>query len=101
MNERESFSDLICEKQARMAERELSSFSSAVTELYGPAEARRSEKDWLEESESRIAPRYRPGELGVLWRLLRQLDWQVVCRSFWIGRTRLSRIDTKVWPIPS
>jgi hypothetical protein len=52
MNEQQSFSDWIYEEQTRMAERELSSFISAVTELYGPAEARLSEKDWFEESES-------------------------------------------------
>jgi hypothetical protein len=51
MNEHESFSELIYEEQTRMAERELSCFISAVTELYGPAEARLSEKDWLEEAE--------------------------------------------------
>src|SRR6185312_8149704 len=57
MNEQQSWSDLIYEEQTRLAERELSSFISAVTELYGPAEARLSEKDWLEESESMdIAP---------------------------------------------
>jgi len=50
MNERESFSDLIYEEQMRQAERELCSFISAVTELYGPEQARLSAKDWLVES---------------------------------------------------
>ena len=36
-----------------MAERELSSFMSAVRELYGPEEARLSANEWLEELELR------------------------------------------------
>jgi hypothetical protein len=52
MNEHESSCHSIYKQQARMAERELYSFISAVTELYGPAEARLSEKDWVDESES-------------------------------------------------
>jgi hypothetical protein len=50
MNEHES-SDLINEVQTRLAERELSSFISAVTKLYGPEQARLSARDWLDESE--------------------------------------------------
>ena len=51
MNEHESFSDLIYEEQTRLAERELSSFLAAVTELYGAEQASLSAKDWLDESE--------------------------------------------------
>ena len=51
MNEDESFCDSIYEEQRRLAERELSSFISAVAELYGPQQARLSEKDWLDEAE--------------------------------------------------
>jgi hypothetical protein len=50
MDEHKSFSNSIYEKQ-RLAEREMSSFIAAVTELYGPEQARLSEKDWLEELE--------------------------------------------------
>ena len=39
----------IYEEQARLAERELSAFIAAVTELYGPEQARLSGNDWLEE----------------------------------------------------
>ena len=35
-----------------IAERELFSFIGAVTQLYGPEEAKLSAEDWLEESES-------------------------------------------------
>jgi hypothetical protein len=50
MNEHESLSDLTCEEQAHLAERELSSFFSAVETLYGPEHARLSAQDWLHES---------------------------------------------------
>ena len=56
MNEHESFSDSIYEEQTHMAELELSSFIAAVTELYGPEQARLSEKDWLDESELMDSP---------------------------------------------
>ena len=46
----ESFSDSIYEHQTRLAERELSSFIAAVTELYGRDEAMFSGNDWLDES---------------------------------------------------
>jgi hypothetical protein len=49
MNKHESFSGLIYEGQAHLAERELSSFVCAVTKLYGPEQARLSAQDWLDE----------------------------------------------------
>jgi hypothetical protein len=48
MDEHESFSNSIYEEQTYLAERELSSFIAGVTELYGPEQARLSEKDWLD-----------------------------------------------------
>jgi len=51
MNEPDPFSDSIYDEQTHLAERELSAFISAVTELYGPEQARLSAEDWLEESE--------------------------------------------------
>ena len=51
MNEHESFSDSVYEEQTRLAERELAAFLGAVTELYGPEQARLSEQDWLDESD--------------------------------------------------
>ncbi|MGD0471122.1 MAG: hypothetical protein ABSA54_22330 [Terriglobales bacterium] len=39
------------EDQMHMAERELSAFISAVTQLFGPEEAKLSVEDWLDESE--------------------------------------------------
>jgi len=40
-----------CEDQINLAERELSAFIRAVTELFGPEQARLSAEDWLGESE--------------------------------------------------
>ena len=51
MNEPDPFSDSIYEEQAHLAERELSSFTAAVTKLYGTEQARLSAEDWLDESE--------------------------------------------------
>jgi hypothetical protein len=47
----ESFSHSIYDEQMHIAARELSAFVRAVTELYGPEQARISEKDWLDESD--------------------------------------------------
>jgi hypothetical protein len=51
MGEHKSLSGSIYEEQTYLAERELSSFIPAVTELYGPEQARLSERDWLDELE--------------------------------------------------
>ena len=56
MNERDAFSDSIYEEQMRLEERELSSFLAAVTELYGPEQARLAAEDWLDESELMDSP---------------------------------------------
>ena len=56
MNTEEPFSDSIYEEQTHLAERELSAFIRAVTELYGPEHAKISEKDWLDESELMDSP---------------------------------------------
>jgi hypothetical protein len=51
MNTKESFSDLTYADQVHMAEGELSAFIRAVTELFGPEQAKFSAEDWLDESE--------------------------------------------------
>lgn len=55
MNEREC-SDSIHEQQVELAERELSAFVSAVTELFGPEQARRAAEAWIGESELTDSP---------------------------------------------
>jgi hypothetical protein len=54
--DRETTTNSIYEEQTYLAERELSSFIAAVTALYGPEQARLSEKDWLEEFELMDSP---------------------------------------------
>ena len=49
MNNEES-GDSIYEEQVHLAERELAAFVSAVSELFGPEQARRAAEDWLDES---------------------------------------------------
>ena len=44
-------SDFICEVPTHLGERELSAFSSAVTELYGAEQARVSAEHWLDQLE--------------------------------------------------
>ena len=51
MDKEESFCSSTCEDQVNMAERELSAFILAVTELFGPEQALLSADDWLDDSE--------------------------------------------------
>ena len=50
-----------------MAERELAAFMSAVTDLYGPEQARIAAEDWVEEFESMDTL---PGFIPREWRLI-------------------------------
>jgi len=52
----ESFSDPFYIDETHLAERELSAFIAAVTDLFGPEQARASAEDWLEESELMDSP---------------------------------------------
>jgi hypothetical protein len=56
MNRRESFSNSVYREQTQLAERELSSFIAAVTELFGPDEAKHAAKGWLDESDLMDSP---------------------------------------------
>jgi hypothetical protein len=47
----DSFSPSTYDDQMQIEECELSAFVRAVTELYGPEQARIAEKDWLDESD--------------------------------------------------
>jgi hypothetical protein len=49
MANKRSFSNSICAAETHRAERELSAFIGAVTELFGPEQARVSTEDWFEE----------------------------------------------------
>jgi hypothetical protein len=52
MNSQKQFCNSNYAAEMDIAERELFSFIGAVTQLYGPEEAKLSAEDWLEESES-------------------------------------------------
>ena len=62
---RDSFSSSTYEEQTHIAERELSAFISAVTELFGPDQARLSAEDWLQEAELLDSP---PRYISRNWR---------------------------------
>ena len=61
----QSFLCPIYDEQIDLAERELSAFFRAVTDLYGPEQARVSAEDWLEESDLMDSP---PRPEGRSWR---------------------------------
>ena len=48
--------EITLQKQTYLAEREPSSFIAAVTQLYGPEQARLSAHDWLDESDLMDSP---------------------------------------------
>ena len=56
MNMKESFSNSAYTDQMHREESELSEFIGAVTELFGPEQARLSAEDWLDESELMDSP---------------------------------------------
>ena len=58
MRQSDSSSNSLCNDQVRLAERELSAFIAAVSDLFGAEEARASVEDWLDELELiEISPR--------------------------------------------
>jgi hypothetical protein len=65
MNTEKSFSTSNYADQVNVAERELSAFIRAVTQLFGPEEARVAAEDWLDESESMDSP---PRSTSADWR---------------------------------
>jgi hypothetical protein len=101
MNSDESFDTSTYADQMHLAERELASFIGAVTELFGPEEARLSAGDWLDQSELVDSPAratsrdWRAVTVAASARLASRLT---VAR----GRRALApSTDTKVSPIPS
>jgi hypothetical protein len=99
MDKEESFRNSTCEDQINMAERELSAFIRAVTELFGPEQARLSIEDWLNQSELMDSPHratrkeWRAAAMAASARLANRetlaLDHRAIAKS----------TDTKVSPI--
>ena len=103
MKQSQSSSSSLCSEQILRAENELSAFIAAVTESFGPEQARLSANDWLDESELIDGP---PPSATFDWRIV------TIAASARLA-TRLSVVldhqispgtstsDTKVLPIPS
>ena len=56
MDSNVSFSSAIYLEQEAREDEELSAFTRAVTDVFGPQQARLSERDWLDEAESMDTP---------------------------------------------
>jgi hypothetical protein len=56
MNSEEEVLNSTCAEEMRIAERELSSFVRAVTQMFGSEEAKLSAEDWLDEAELMDSP---------------------------------------------
>lgn len=103
MKQSESFSYSLYADQMHLAEHELSAFIAAVTELFGPEQARLSAEDWLDESELMAsAPRstsrdWRTVTIAASARLAIRLN-VALHHQISLGA---STPDTKVSPIPS
>jgi hypothetical protein len=99
--EHEFFSNSICREQTRLAERELFAHIGAVTELFGPEQARSSAEDWLEEAELLEVPRF----TGREWRAITvAASVRLASRLNAAQRQSIPVVastDTKVSPIPS
>jgi hypothetical protein len=101
MDKGKSLCNSTCEDQINMAERELSAFIRAVTELFGPEQARLSAEDWLDELELRDSlPRatsrdWRAVTVAAAARLANRRTLARDCR------TRAASTDTKASPILS
>jgi hypothetical protein len=102
MNTKESLGNSTYEDELRMAERELSAFIRAVTELFGQEQAGLSAEDWLDESvlmdsQPRSTSRdWRAVTIATSAQLANRLTVALHHRAPLVAST-----DTKVSPIPS
>ena len=101
MHSDESFDSSPCADQIHLAERELASFIGAITELFGPEQARLSADDWLDESELMDSP---PRRTSRDWRAVTVAASARLANRLTVApdrRARAAATDTKVRPIPS
>ncbi|HKC00966.1 MAG TPA: hypothetical protein VKD23_19445 [Terriglobales bacterium] len=102
MNSQEQFCNSTYAHQMHIAERELSAFIGAVTQLFGPEEAKLSVEDWLDESELMDSPArsrsrdWRAVTVAASGRLANRLTVKPDHRASLAAST-----DTKVLPTPS
>ena len=102
MDKKESFRNSTCEDQINMAERELSAFILAVTELFGPEQARLSAEDWVNESERMDSP---PRTTSRDWRAVTVAASARLANRLGDAENHrhclLASTDVRVAPIPS
>jgi len=101
MNPDESFDNSTYADQIHMAERELASFIGAVTEVFGPEQARLSADDWLDESELMDSP---PRSTSRDWRAVTVAASARLASRLTVARDHRAlapSTDTKVSPILS
>jgi hypothetical protein len=102
MNEHELFSHSMYEVQTQLAERELSAFTRAAVDLFGPELASPATEDWLEEAELidtaplSIGRNWRSVTIAASARLSDRID---LPQHSQVSLSTSS--DTKVSPIPS
>jgi hypothetical protein len=102
MANKQSFSISIYSAETHRAERELSAFTGAVTELFGTEQARVSTEDWLEELTLMDRPsrsmerKWRTVTIAAAARLAKRLDTATHLQIYSSAST-----DTNVSPIPS
>jgi hypothetical protein len=88
-----------CEDQINMAVRELSAFIRAVTDLFGPEQARLSTEDWLDESELLMDSPALASNRD--WRAVTVAASARLADRVTIRRTSASSTDSNASPIPS
>lgn len=102
MKTKEWFCNSAYEDQVHMAERELAAFLGAVTELFGPDQAKVSAEDWLDESELMDSP---PRSTSRDWRAVTVAASAKLANRLTVvlphRAAPAASTDTKVWPIPS
>jgi hypothetical protein len=102
MNSQAHFRNSAYANHMHIAERELSAFIGAVTQLFGPEEAKLSAEDWFDESELMDSP---PRSTSRDWRAVTVAASGKLANRLTVARHQRTSLvaptDTKVSPIPS
>jgi hypothetical protein len=77
MNSQEQFCNSNHAAEMDMAERELCAFIGAVTQLFGPEEAKLSAEDWLDEAELMDSPARSTSRNWQAVTIAASADWQI------------------------
>jgi hypothetical protein len=93
MNSEEQFCNSTYADQMHIAERELSAFIRAVTQLFGPEEAKLSAEDWLDESELMDSP---PRSTSRNWRAVTIAASARLANRLAVAQHRRSDVGTRI-----